>query len=858
MAIKRKRTPDSLPDSFVMEPSSRDSARQTQPIAAYLATGFRPDQNQKTCTWQVYQNPQKHQLVVGRANEVDFVGRAQAGAQTGPALCRYALGVMDKGTGMLKYSEISGNTIMRIEPRSHKMVEADEIEDSVVDHSPAGKMLAHNRLINLFGSQRAKRQLSAAQAAAVTPETMGDPAIIQAYMQQAAAKAGGNLETREVIMAQLNANRNIPPHHQSASKPADAYRLDEVIPADLAAVVDISSLHKAATDKEYLQEKGTKWVPQLILDRLPRLPRAAEGTSSEERDRSLLALSVAGAILHLLSQPPRLVASMKPHEVSAIPFLGRRVGVKEELLQALLDKFYDNTPEYPLEGGRKEVFSQASAQRTLMTMHALVLLLMFDKFTFGPGEFDKLRRHLKMQASQLVKLFRELGCNTKAVGKPAIPAEQQHQNIDHAVIAPASNRRVSRVLCSPSTPLPSLRLSHQWRLSAFECAPERPEPLAVVNLILEQVRLPESAITRFSRCWRSSNRSWGTQTAAGPWHGGTGSGPTALSDDLKHPFSDALAIEAAASHASFALDWGRRSSSAQHDDWRASPVSSPLPNHHMHQEGGSADGSARASATSWGYHREDDSEVAEHMPDIVSPDSRLASYDGSTSRWQPHVSLPSEVEDAFNRAWSSLDGMIMQLEMLQSAESSRRSTIDSVDSGKLHHGLSSQVQEQQHPEGTDQNVPGKLDEHSRRALAAAVERCRMCVWLWAWRSAAATALMQRSVVRTPAADAQRATTPVQGPLLHAWVLHMAQWRGNSQGREPERALLLWCLAAQQHLLMLQALQEPSWRDDNSATLDKRMAELTQMLLQGADDLGQGDWSDAHYAGMQHLNPGRAH
>lgn len=37
-------------------------------------------------------------------------------------------------------------------------------------------------------------------------------------------------------------------------------RLDEVIPADMALVVDISSLHKAATDKEYLAEKGLRWV----------------------------------------------------------------------------------------------------------------------------------------------------------------------------------------------------------------------------------------------------------------------------------------------------------------------------------------------------------------------------------------------------------------------------------------------------------------------------------------------------------------------------------------------------------------------------------------------------------------------
>ena len=72
----------------------------------------------------------------------------------------------------------------------------------------------------------------------------------------------------------------------------------------------------------------------------------------------------------------------------------------------LLDKFYMYTQEYPVGGGSKEVFSQDTNNRTLMTLHALVLLLMFDKFTFGPGEFDKLRRYLKMQAPHLVKLFR--------------------------------------------------------------------------------------------------------------------------------------------------------------------------------------------------------------------------------------------------------------------------------------------------------------------------------------------------------------------------------------------------------------------------------------------------------------------
>lgn len=80
--------------------------------------------------------------------------------------------------------------------------------------------------------------------------------------------------------------------------------------------------------------------------------------------------------------------------------------VQEELLQALLSKFYVFSPQQPSNFGPRDEYSQDSKQRTLMTVHALLLLLMFEKFTLDPGEFNKLRVHLKMQTAQLVKLFR--------------------------------------------------------------------------------------------------------------------------------------------------------------------------------------------------------------------------------------------------------------------------------------------------------------------------------------------------------------------------------------------------------------------------------------------------------------------
>lgn len=52
--------------------------------------------------------------------------------------------------------------------------------------------------------------------------------------------------------------------------------------------------------------------------------------------------------------------------------------------------------------------------------------------------------------------------------------------------------------------------------------------------------------------------------------------------------------------------------------------------------------------------------------------------------------------------------------------------------------------------------------------------------------------------------------------------------------------------------MLGSRQEPSWQEHDSAALHERMAALTQMLLQGAEQLGQGECSDAHYAGIAFL------
>ena len=57
------------------------------------------------------------------------------------------------------------------------------------------------------------------------------------------------------------------------------------------------------------------------------------------------------------------------------------------------------------------------------------------------------------------------------------------------------------------------------------------------------------------------------------------------------------------------------------------------------------------------------------------------------------------------------------------------------------------MQENIVPQQTPSTVPAlrrSLDAGNKQALEAAVERCRLRVWLWAWRSESATALMHVS------------------------------------------------------------------------------------------------------------------
>lgn len=106
---------------------SEDPDRRTSPIIGYFPSGFDPLKNSEgtnsesgaSSSVKVYKNQNSRnpknprmEVVVGvEGSAVNFVGTNYSGEARAPQLCNYALGVLDKKTGVLKMVPIAANKV---------------------------------------------------------------------------------------------------------------------------------------------------------------------------------------------------------------------------------------------------------------------------------------------------------------------------------------------------------------------------------------------------------------------------------------------------------------------------------------------------------------------------------------------------------------------------------------------------------------------------------------------------------------------------------------------------------------------------------------------------------------------------
>ena len=171
------------------------------------------------------------------------------------------LGVFDQEKGKLTLSDIKSGAICRMEPRIHG-IKYDASAQDAPKEDESNDLLAlrrerNARLIEAFGSQRRKRQLANAQAGRVDGSQLGGGnAIIN--LIRSSKSAATTTGTKEDVIKQSLANRNIPPHNPDATTAEDAYPFDSIVPAIVQDSIDTTLLKTALDGSKDAEDDDSK------------------------------------------------------------------------------------------------------------------------------------------------------------------------------------------------------------------------------------------------------------------------------------------------------------------------------------------------------------------------------------------------------------------------------------------------------------------------------------------------------------------------------------------------------------------------------------------------------------------------
>lgn len=317
------------------------------------------------------------------------------------------LGVFDRKTGSLKVAPIKGNRVLRMEPRARTLNYGAPTEtpqpqpETDMANAVAKRRESNARLVEEFGSQRRKRQLAASRAAQVNASQISAGEQI---LEMIASSQGVDIGTREAVVAASLAQRNIPPHHPEATKPEDAYRMEEIIPPSISDALEIRKLFPAESKSEYREEllKAKTFGQGYVLSRLGVLT-TPDADQREARARCLVLL---GHLLKLYARAGGVIKSQP--EAGGISTVADRLQMAPSVLEGILSMFY--TVEGGFDGDR---YLLSKEKHNLMLGWILVLAVRAEReCVLEPASFLALAEELKMRGTDVAAHFRELGCTT--------------------------------------------------------------------------------------------------------------------------------------------------------------------------------------------------------------------------------------------------------------------------------------------------------------------------------------------------------------------------------------------------------------------------------------------------------------
>ncbi|XP_073311251.1 uncharacterized protein [Primulina huaijiensis] len=359
--------------------------KKMAPIIGYFPSGYDPLKNhnnseseaEENHSVKVYKslntrNPKKPrmQLVVrDDGSQVNFVGTSYSGEAATPQLCNYALGVLDKETGVLKIVPIAANRIFRLEPKIGES-EQPENEFHQVEETAekrAGKLRTLTVMYSTKTNIRRDLKLDTLRQTE-DPET-------QQGLDNKLKEIKINKEALQAIASTTNA-RNIPPYDLGATTSDMAYPLNKIIfEGEWDYLLDIFEHTQAGS------EVNPDVYPSFVCNRIQKLKEVED----EEEKRQMA--GILSYITHLIKFKDRNsmdgVSSAKRHKFPSI------------FSQKFSSMFGSNQRRIPDE------------KQQLLISYVLVLSMFADNFRSDPSDIAK---DLRMNSISLRPHYEYLGC----------------------------------------------------------------------------------------------------------------------------------------------------------------------------------------------------------------------------------------------------------------------------------------------------------------------------------------------------------------------------------------------------------------------------------------------------------------
>ncbi|XP_047963910.1 DNA-directed RNA polymerase I subunit rpa49-like [Salvia hispanica] len=362
--------------------------KKISPVIGYFPSGFDPLKNSEESNSQsrvssvkVYKNAKRNpknprlEVVVGvGGSAVNFVGTSYSGEARTPQICNYALGVLDKNTGVLKMVPIAANKIFRLEPKVHG-VEQPENESRDAEKEADTYEERSEKFMNATRMYSTKKNIRRDEKRVTLRRT--EDVGAQEGMEQKLEGIKVNMEALvEAVPSTANA-RNIPPHNLDANEVEMAYPLDKIIlKGEWDYLQDIfDKLHGGS-------ELAQDVYPSFVLNRAQSLQKI-KNESSRRRMAGILSY-----ITHLIRFKDRHsmdgVSSAKFHRLPSI-------------LSQKFSTMFASTTDKRLPQDKQD----------LLISYVLVLSLFADDFRSDPSD---IARDLRMNPLTLRTHYESLGC----------------------------------------------------------------------------------------------------------------------------------------------------------------------------------------------------------------------------------------------------------------------------------------------------------------------------------------------------------------------------------------------------------------------------------------------------------------